>query len=308
MEPRHFLDIDRLGAKVLRAILDHAKLLKAQGVGPGNLAGRLLVGKSLVMIFEKPSTRTRVSFDVAMRQLGGESIVLNHSELQLGRGETIGDTARVLSRYADVVMLRTASHDTLLEFARHAGVPVINGLTNLSHPCQIVADILTLEEACGASSGKLVAWCGDSNNVLRSWIHAAVQLDFALHICSPAALAPDTDLIDWAKQRNGRIDWFEDPLAGVAGADCVVTDTWISMGDVDSDERKALLAPYQVNDRLMAAAGEDAIFMHCLPAYRGCEVTGEVIDGPRSAVFDEAENRLHAQKAILAWCLHKDRA
>lgn len=257
----------------------------------------------LVMIFEKPSTRTRVSFDVAMRQLGGQTIMLNHTDLQLGRGESTADTARVLSRYVDAIMLRTNSHDTLVEFAAYATVPVINGLTDRSHPCQIIADIVTFEEAKGPIAGRTIAWVGDGNNVAASWMQAAVQFGFNLRIACPASLRPDPAIVKWVEQQNGSLHITESAEEAVRGADCVVTDTWVSMGQKDADRRKGLLGPYAVTEALMQKAGDGAIFMHCLPAYRGNEVTEEVLEGPRSVVFDEAENRLHAQKAVLAWCL-----
>jgi ornithine carbamoyltransferase len=264
---------------------------------------RPLAGRMLALIFEKPSTRTRVSFDVAMHQLGGSAIALSAAEMQLGRGETIGDTARVLSRYVDAIMIRTSGHDKLLELARHATVPVINGLTDLSHPCQIMADLMTLEEKRGDVSRQVVAWSGDSFNVTNSWVHAAARFGFELRIASPKALQPKSDMVAWAKRENARLIITEDPFEAVRGADCVVTDTWVSMSVEDSANRHNLLRPYQVNAKLMAEAKPDALFMHCLPAHRGEEVTDEVIDGPQSVVFDEAENRLHIQKAILAWCL-----
>ena len=258
------------------------------------------------MMFEKSSTRTRISFDVAMRQLGGETIVLNHSDMQLGRGETIADTARVISRYVDAIMMRATSHDTLLELAKHATVPVINGLSNKSHPCQILADVMTLEEVKGSLKPLTVAWVGDCNNVATSWIHAAVRFGFTLRIAAPKLLQPSLTFMEWARAEGGKLHLFEDPAEAAAGADCVVTDVWVSMGqEQGSAERIALLRPYQVNEALMEKAAKDAIFMHCLPAHRGREVTDGVIDGPHSVVFDEAENRLHVQRAILAWCLEK---
>ena len=263
-----------------------------------------LEGKTLAMIFERPSTRTRVSFDVGMRQLGGESIMLTGAEMQLGRGETIADTARVLSRYVDAIMIRILNHDALLELAAHATVPVINGLTRRSHPCQVMADLMTFEEHRGPIEGKTVAWTGDANNVLASWMHAAQRFAFALRVATPPELAPKKWLTDWAKSSGADIRLGHDPEHAVKGAHCVVTDTWVSMGDKDGMRRHNLLKPYQVNARLMGRARPDALFMHCLPAHRGDEVTDEVIDGPQSVVFDEAENRLHAQKGILAWCFN----
>jgi ornithine carbamoyltransferase len=303
--PRHFLDIDDYGVDALRLILDCAKSLKKAFKTPAAVRPKLAEGQVLAMLFEKTSTRTRVSFDVAMRQLGGETIVLNHSDMQLGRGETIADTARVLSRYVDAIMMRSASHETLLELARYATVPVINGLSDRSHPCQILADVMTLEEKKGDLKPLTVAWIGDGNNVAASFIHAAVRFGFTLNIAAPKPLLPPLRLLDWAQAEGGKLVVFEDPAEAVKGADCVVTDVWISMGQTNLAERIDLLTPYQVNAALMAKAAEDAIFMHCLPAHRGREVTDEVIDGPQSVVFDEAENRLHAQRAILAWCLGK---
>jgi ornithine carbamoyltransferase len=255
------------------------------------------------MLFERPSTRTRVSFEVAMKQLGGDVVVMSQADSQLARGESIADTARVLSRYVDVIMLRTDDAAKLAELAAHATVPVINGLTDRSHPCQLMADIMTLEEKKGPAAGKIVAWSGDANNVAVSWIHAAVRFDFALRIACPDELKPAKRLLDWAKREGGRVRVTADPDEAVAGADCVVTDTWVSMGDANAEKRHNLLARYRIDERLMAKAKPSAIFMHCLPAKRGLEVSAGVIDGPRSVVWDEAENRLHAQKGILAWCL-----
>jgi ornithine carbamoyltransferase len=255
------------------------------------------------MIFEKPSTRTRVSFEVAMRQLGGDTIILNSADSQLGRGETIADTARVLSRYVDAIVIRTNQPQKLDDLARHATVPVINGLTDASHPCQIMADVMTLQEKKGPVRGLVVAWSGDGNNVAASWVHAAVRFDFTLRLACPAELSPPPRLIDWAHAEGGRVEVTNDPGEAVAGADCVVTDTWLSMGVEASVNRHNLLAPYRVDERLMAQAKPDAIFMHCLPVKRGEEVTAAVVDGPQSVVWDEAENRLHVQKGILAWCL-----
>jgi ornithine carbamoyltransferase len=255
------------------------------------------------MIFEKPSTRTRVSFEVAMRHLGGDTIFLNTADSQLGRGETVADTARVLSRYVDAIMIRTSQPQKLDELARHATVPVINGLTDTSHPCQIMADVMTLQEKKGRLAGKVVAWSGDGNNVAASWVHAAVRFGFELRIACPDELSPPRRLFEWAQREGGRVRLTTEPLDAVAGADCVVTDTWISMGVETEVNRHNMLAPYRVDEHLMAHAKPDAIFMHCLPVKRGEEVTAGVIDGPQSVVWDEAENRLHAQKGILAWCL-----
>jgi ornithine carbamoyltransferase len=304
MEPRHFLDIDRFDTPFLRRILKQAGAMKAAGrARPG--APLLPPDTVLAMLFDKPSTRTRVSFDVAMRRLGGQTIVLNSGDMQLGRGETIADTARVLSRYVDAVMLRTGPHSHLTELAENASVPVVNGLTDDSHPCQVMADILTFEEHRGPIEGRRVAWIGDGNNVANSWIHAAVRFGFTLALACPKKLSPDNAILEWASREGGAVMLGEDPLEAAAGAHAVVTDVWVSMGDGQAEERKTLLTPYQVNAGLMAAADDDAVFMHCLPAHRGDEVTAEVIDGPQSVVFDEAENRLYAQQAILAWCLER---
>jgi ornithine carbamoyltransferase len=299
---RHFLDLTDIPTPELRGIIDSSRAMKAC-LKSGDRLRKPLADKTLAMIFDKPSTRTRVSFDVAMRQLGGETIMLTGQEMQLGRGETLADTARVLSRYVDAIMIRILDHDALLELARHATVPVINGLTRRSHPCQVMADVLTFEEHRGPIHGKTVAWVGDTNNVLASWIHAAQRFAFTLRVATPAELRPKPALIDWIKNSGAAIQLGEDAEAAVDGADCIVTDTWVSMGDKESEHRHNLLMPYQVNARLMARAKPDAVFMHCLPAHRGEEVTDDVIDGPQSVVFDEAENRLHAQKGILAWCL-----
>ena len=298
---RHFLDLTEIPTKELRAILDASVAMKKLQKA-GNPA-KPLEGKTLAMIFEKPSTRTRVSFDVGMRQLGGEAIMLTGAEMQLGRGETIADTARVLSRYVDIIMIRILNHDSLAELAEYATVPVINGLTRRSHPGQVMADVMTFEEHRGPIKGRTIAWVGDDNNVLASWAHAAERFDFNLRVATPPELAPNKLLKDWIKSSGAPIILGSKPEEMVKGADCVVTDTWVSMGDKDGEHRHNLLRPYQVNAQLMSFAKPDAIFMHCLPAHRGEEVTDEVIDGPQSVVFDEAENRLHAHKGILAWCL-----
>ncbi|TQF79978.1 ornithine carbamoyltransferase [Elioraea sp. Yellowstone] len=297
--PRHFLDISAFDHATLRRILELGASFKS---GTGPLAARPLAGRTLALIFEKPSTRTRVSFEVAMRRLGGDVVVLSAKEMQLGRGETVADTARVLSRYVDAIMLRTDSASKLDELAGAATVPVINGLTDQSHPCQIMADVMTFEEHKGPIGGRVVAWCGDGNNVARSWIHAAARFGFTLRLATPEALRPPAELLAWAREQGAAIEVTEDPVAAVRGADAVVTDTWVSMNDAPGTNRHNLLKPYQVNEALMAAAPE-AIFMHCLPAHRGEEVTDGVMDGPQSVVFDEAENRLHAQAGVLAWCL-----
>jgi len=296
---RHFLDLDRIDRETLRRILDAGRRFKS---APRD-AARPLAGKSLALIFEKPSTRTRVSFEVAMRQLGGDVIVLERNGSQLGRGETVADTARVLSRYVDVIMLRTTREEKLLDLAEHATVPVINGLTDRTHPCQLMADVMTVEEHLGPIAGKVVVWSGDGNNMATSWIHAAVQFGFELRLACPESLMPPVDVLRWAARAGGRVTVGSDVDQAVRGADCVVTDTWVSMGDGEVADRHNLLAPFRVDERLMGLAKPAAIFLHCLPAHRGEEVTAAVIDGPRSVVWDEAENRLHAQKAILAWCL-----
>ena len=301
---RHFLDLTDIPSGDLRGMIKSSRAMKAKWARDRATAGRPLAGKTLAMIFDKPSTRTRVSFDVAMRQLGGDAILLTGQEMQLGRGETIADTARVLSRYVDAIVIRILDHAALLELAQHATVPVINGLTRDSHPCQVMADLMTFEEHRGNIRGRTVAWTGDSNNVLVSWMHAASRFDFELRVATPPELAPKKRLLDWVKSSGAAIRIGTDPEAAVKAADCIVTDTWVSMGDKDGERRHNLLKRYQVNERLMANAKSDAIFMHCLPAHRGEEVTDDVIDGPQSVVFDEAENRLHAQKGILAWCLN----
>ncbi len=300
---RDFLDISETPPADLRRILSESVEMKAaRGANGRFMSESPLAGKVLAMIFDKPSTRTRVSFDLAMRELGGETIVLTGGEMQLGRGETIADTARVLSRFVDAIMIRTLKHEDVIELARHATVPVINGLTKNSHPTQVMADVMTFEEHRGPIKGRTISWCGDANNVLASWVHAAARLDFALRIASPPELAPAPQLIKWANSNAARISVTSDPFEAVTGADAIVTDCWVSMGDRAEKRRHNLLAPYQVNANLMSAARPGAIFMHCLPAHRGEEVTDEVMDGPHSVVFDEAENRLHAQKGILTWC------
>ena len=309
MAARHFLDLDRINGGTLRRIVDMGHAMKRAGKRvPEELKPQGIADAVLMLIFEKPSTRTRVSFDVAMRQLGGQTLALNHTDMQVGRGEPISDTAKVLSRYVDAIMIRANKHDTLMELAEHATVPVINGLTDRTHPCQIVADIMTVEERLGPIGGRRIAWSGDGNNVAASLIHAAVRLGFKLALACPPQLSPEPAVLDWARREGGDIEVTDDAEAAVAGADCVVTDTWISMGQEQDDtrRRKQLLAPYSVDAGLMRKAAPNAIFLHCLPAYRGNEVAADVIDGPQSAVWDEAENRLHAQKAILAWCLGVD--
>jgi ornithine carbamoyltransferase len=301
---RHFLDLIDIPKPVLAGMIDHSRAMKAERAR--GLMAAPLAGKTLAMVFDKPSTRTRVSFDVAMHQLGGEALLLTALEMQLGRGETLADTARVLSRFVDAIMIRILDHEAVAELAKYATVPVINGLTRRSHPCQVLADVMTFEEKRGPIRGRKVAWSGDANNVLASWMHAADRFDFELRVATPTELRPKKWLMDWVKSSGAAISFTVDPEAAVKDADCVVTDTWVSMGDRDAKTRHNLLKRYQVNARLMAKAKPEALFMHCLPAHRGQEVTDEVMDGPQSVVFDEAENRLHAQKGLLAWCLHAD--
>ncbi len=294
---RHFLDIDLLDSATLRSILDAGLHLKHD-----ERPSRPLEGKTLAMIFEKPSTRTRVSFQVGMQQLGGSVVLLSGTDSQLGRGETVADTARVLSRYVDAIMIRTDDHDKITEMAAHATVPVINGLTDNTHPCQIMADIMTFEEHRGAISGRTIAWCGDGNNVTVSWAQAAARFGFTLNIASPADRRVDPGVISWAVENGATIKETVDPVEAVSGADVVGADTWVSMGDDAANVHNTFM-PYQVNDDLMVKAAPDALFMHCLPAHREEEVTASVIDGPQSVVWDEAENRMHAQKGILVWSL-----
>jgi len=295
---RHFLDLSAVSAGDLRAMLDAARAAKA-----ADEEERPLAGKMLAMIFEKPSTRTRVSFDVGMRQLGGETLFLSGTEMQLGRAETIADTAKVLSRYVDIIMIRTLDHSRMLELAEHATVPVINALTDDTHPCQIMADILTFEEHRGPVKGKTLAWTGDGNNVLHSLIEGAAQFGYRMQIATPEGSEPDEKFVAWARKQGAEIDISADPDRAVQGADCVITDTWVSMNQEHKARGHNVFVPYQVNETLMAKANQDALFMHCLPAHRGEEVTDEVMDGPQSVVFDEAENRLHAQKAVMRWCM-----
>ncbi len=308
MSIRHFLDIRDFSRDELLAILGEAKRRKQARAGkPKGMADddAPLAGHSLAMIFEKPSTRTRFSFDIGMRQLGGETLVFNSGDMQIGRGESIPDTARVISRMVDSIMIRTFGHDRLLELAEHASIPVINGLTDLSHPCQIMADLQTLEEHRGAIEGQVIAWVGDCANVTRSWIEAATILGCPMHIGAPEGYQPEPDILAWAREHGGDILVTTDPVEAVRGADCVMTDTWVSMHHREDElkRRMADLSPYQVNAELMRHAKPDAIFMHCLPAHRGEEATDEVLDGPQSVIFDEAENRIHAQKAVLLHCL-----
>ena len=298
---RHFTDLSAVSAATLRAMLSDASARKAET--KAGRRSRPLEGKVLAMIFDKPSTRTRVSFDVGMRQLGGETIMLTGTEMQLGRSETIADTAKVLSRYVDAIMIRTTSHDRLIELTENATVPVINGLTDDTHPCQILADILTFEEHRGPVAGKTFAWVGDGNNVLHSLIEASARFSFNVNVGVPEGSEPQQKYVDWSVGNGGNIRFTKSAEEAVRGADCVVTDTWVSMGQEHRARGHNVFLPYQVNARLMELARPEALFMHCLPAHRGEEVTDEIIDGPHSVVFDEAENRLHAQKAVLAWCL-----
>ncbi|WP_113912280.1 ornithine carbamoyltransferase [Roseovarius dicentrarchi] len=304
----HFLDIHKTDPAALRGIIDSAAKMKAARSGRNRGApddDQPLAGQMVALIFEKPSTRTRVSFDVGVRQMGGQTMLLSGQEMQLGHGETIADTARVLSRYVDLIMIRTFDESVLIEMADYADVPVINGLTDRTHPCQIMADILTFEEHRGPIKGKKVVWSGDGNNVCASLLHAAGQFGFDLTFTGPAQLDPEAEFIGFARDAGVRVSIERDPHKAVEGADLVVTDTWVSMHDSQSakERRHNMLRPYQVNKALMSAAKPDALFMHCLPAHREEEVTSEVMDGPHSVVFDEAENRLHAQKAVMRWCL-----
>ena len=304
----HFLDIHKTPTADLKAMMAQAHAMKAARAGlPKGTpdADQPLAGRMVALVFEKPSTRTRVSFDVGVRQMGGQTLVLSGNEMQLGHGETIADTARVLSRYVDLIMIRTFEESTLLELAEHATVPVINGLTNRTHPCQIMADIQTFEEHRGAIEGKKVVWCGDGNNVSASFLNAAAPFGFDMTYAGPPELEPEAAFVQAAREAGANVQIERDAFKAVAGADLVVADTWVSMHDPAStrERRHNLLRSYQVNDDLMAAAGDQALFMHCLPAHREEEVTSSVMDGPQSVIFDEAENRLHAQKAILRYCL-----
>jgi ornithine carbamoyltransferase len=304
--PRHFLDISAFDRATLSSIVSRARAMKSARMDkPRGMCepGEPLKGRVLALIFERPSTRTRVSFEVGMRQLGGDTLVLSAGDMQMGRGESISDTARVLSRYVDAIMIRAAQHSHLIALAKSATVPVINGLTDLTHPCQVMADVMTLEEHLGAMKDLTVAWVGDGNNVAASWIHAVGRFGGKLRIGTPKELAPSPEIIAWAKANGADVAVVDKPEDAVAGADCVMTDAWVSMHDTDAASRHNLLNPYQVNARLMKHANAGARFMHCLPAHRGEEVTDEVMDGPGSLVFDEAENRLHIQKSILLHCL-----
>ncbi len=302
---RHFLDIHAMDKSDLQSILTASAKMKAARVGAPKGTrepSEPLKGKVLAMIFERPSTRTRVSFEMAMKQLGGEVIVLSAHDTQLGRGETVADTARVLSRYVDGIMIRAAKHSNLMELAEHASVPVINGLTNKTHPCQVMADVLTLEERRGALHKQTVSWVGDGNNVAASWVHAVGKLGGSLRLGCPDEFALDGDVMAWAKANKADVSLHKSAEDAVKQSDCVITDAWVSMHDTDGERRHNILKPYQVNERLMQQAKPDALFMHCLPAHRNDEVTDAVIDGPQSVVLDEAENRLHVQKGILLHC------
>jgi ornithine carbamoyltransferase len=311
---RHFLDLHQIDAATLRAMIDDARRMKEKradrprGTPDDELS---LTGRIVALIFEKQSTRTRISFDVGVRQLGGQTIVLNGYDLQLGHGETTADTAKVLSRYVDAIVLRTADHQKLIEFAENATIPVINGLTDKTHPCQTLTDVMTFEEKLGPIKGQRVAWVGSGTNVAASWIHAAGKLGFELNMACPPGEGPKPEVMAWAKANGARLKLVEEPVDAVKGAACVLTDTWISITEEDhighnaAQLRHNRLAAYRVTEGLMREAAPGAIFMHCLPAHRGEEVEGEVLDGPQSAAWDEAENRLHAQKSILLWCLKR---
>ena len=298
--PRHFLTLEDFTEDQLRGMLDVANTLKAR-LKAGDRPS-LLPDKMLAMIFEKQSTRTRVSFDVGMRQLGGETMFLSGNDMQLAREETLQDTARVMSRYVDAIMIRILDHDDLLDLAGASDVPVINGLTRRAHPCQVMADLQTFEEHRGSIKGAKIAWVGDANNVLASWVHASKLFGNSFAIACPEEYGPDQGLLSDIKEAGANVTLGEDAEVAVKDADLIITDTWVSMGDTDVSDRRKTLKPYRVDANLMRLADRDALFMHCLPAHRGDEVTDEVIDGPQSVVFDEAENRLHAQKAILCWC------
>ena len=298
---RHLIDINILEEGIPKKLLDTAKYYKTKG--RGLLEGAPLLGRTLAMIFEKPSTRTRISFEVAMTELGGSAIYLDSKSMQMGRGESTQDTAKVLSRYLDGIMIRAVNHETLIDMAKYSSIPVINGLTNLSHPCQILADIMTFEENKGVIENKIISWIGDGNNMANSWIHAASVFNFTLRLACPRGRYPNAEIIKWAQSKDVNIEITEDPNKAVSQADAIVTDTWVSMGDDTIKDPRKIFSNYQVDEKLFQKAREDAIFMHCLPAHRGEEVVKEVIDGPRSVVWDEAENRLHIQKAILSWAI-----
>ncbi len=299
---RHFLDLSNFDLSVLRSIIDDAKLRKS-----GELNDKPLDGKTLAMIFEKQSTRTRISFEVAMKKMGGDVIVLSPKDMLLSKGETLEDTAKVMSRYVDIVVIRSPDHEKVIAFSEAGSVPVVNGLTDYAHPCQILADMLTIEEKLGTVEGKVIAWCGDGNNMARDFVFASAKFGFEFRIATPPEYAMDDETIAWAHKAGARVITTNDPVEAVAGADVVMTDTWVSIGDspAESDQRMKLLRPFTVTQDLMAHAGDSCLFMHCLPAYRGNEVEADVMDGVRSIVWDQAENRLHIQKSILAWCLEK---
>ena len=294
---KHFLDLDQINAEELRSIVDLSKSYK-QGITSGQDTYK---GKTLGLIFEKPSTRTRVSFEIAMNQLGGNVTILEHEKTHLGRGEKISDTAKVLSRYIDIIVYRTSSAKKLYELAKHSSIPVINGLNDETHPCQLIADIMTFEENIGIINNKIITWCGDFNNVCRSWVQASNIFNFKLHLACPKQLINKYEMNKIGKIKNIKI--FNIAKDACKNADCVSTDTWFSMGQKTSEKKRRLLKPFQVNNKLLSVAKKKSIFMHCLPAHRGKEVTKEIIDGPRSVVWDEAENRLHIQKAILSWAI-----
>ena len=298
---RNLIDINMLNDGIARKLLQTAKFYKSSG--RGLLEGAPLLGRTLAMIFEKPSTRTRISFEVAMTELGGSAIYLDAKSMQMGRGETIADTAKVLGRYLDGIMIRASKHETLLEMAKHSKIPVINGLTNISHPCQILADIMTFEEKLGDIENKTIAWVGDGNNMANSWIHASKIFNFKLRLACPSVRLPDENIVKWAKDNGANIKIMNDPMEACKDSNAILTDTWVSMGDENTVNPEKIFNNFQVNDKLFAVAADDAIFMHCLPAHRGQEVSSEIIDGPRSVVWDEAENRLHIQKAILSWAI-----
>ena len=298
---RNLIDINMLNDGIARKLLQTAKFYKSSG--RGLLEGAPLLGRTLAMIFEKPSTRTRISFEVAMTELGGSAIYLDAKSMQMGRGETIADTAKVLGRYLDGIMIRASKHETLLEMAKHSKIPVINGLTDISHPCQILADIMTFEEKLGDIENKTISWVGDGNNMANSWIHASKIFNFKLRLACPSVRLPDENIVNWAKDNGADIKIMNDPIEVCKDSNAILTDTWISMGDENTVNPEKIFNNFQVNDKLFAVAADDAIFMHCLPAHRGQEVTSEIIDGPRSVVWDEAENRLHIQKAILSWAI-----
>jgi len=303
--PRHFLDLSALSKSDVRAILDEGHRRKAARAGWPKAKrdeDAPLDGYALAMIFQKNSTRTRVSFDIGMRQLGGQTLVMSANDMQLGRGETIADTARVLSRMVDAVMIRSNSHQDLLDYAEASEIPLINGLSDLSHPCQILADLMTVEAQLGHVEGRTIAWVGDGNNVCTSFLHAAPKFGFAMRIATPRGYEARTQEIEAARAAGAKIDVCRNADEAVEGVDVVVTDTWVSMGDTDKDARMAVFPPYAIDEKRMARAAKDAVFLHCLPAHRGEEVTDAVMDGPQSAVWDEAENRIHAQKAVLLWC------